>query len=262
MHYIDSHAHFDLCIEDGMAERELLEGMDAAGVRAAVQVSIEPAGFAFARDFARRNRERGAYFTLGIHPSTRAGGADLESLRGYALEVLSSDDAPLLFGIGEAGLDYYRMRQEKEPQMRAFEFQAALARDTGVPLVVHSRDAMDDSIELLARIRPGAGVMHCFSGGSREARRVMDLGFMISFAGNLTYRAAADLHDAARYVPLDRVLLETDAPFLAPVPLRGRKNRPEHVAHTYAFFASLRGEKTETIMESVQKNFASLLRPA
>jgi TatD DNase family protein len=260
MHYIDSHAHFDLCIEEGMDERELLDGMEAAGVRAAVQVSIEPAGFAFARDFARRNSKRGAYFTLGIHPSTRAGESELESLGDFARSVLSSDDASLLFGIGEAGLDYYRMRQEKEAQVRAFEFQATLARETGVPLVVHSRDAMDDSIALLARIRPGAGVMHCFSGDSRAARRVLDLGFMISFAGNLTYKAAVDLHDAARFVPRDRVLLETDAPFLSPVPLRGRKNRPENVTHTYAFFASLRGENPADVAESVRKNFASLLR--
>ncbi|TAL37470.1 MAG: TatD family deoxyribonuclease [Spirochaetes bacterium] len=256
---IDSHAHFDLCVEEGMPEDALLSGMEAAGVRYAVQVSIDPAGFAFSREFARRNRERGAYFTLGIHPSTAADEGALGMLEGEVVSVMGSDDAPLLFGIGEAGLDYYRLRRPREEQARAFEFQAALATRLGLPLIVHSRDALDDTLALLARVRPAKGVMHCFSGDSRAARRVLDLGFMISFAGNLTYKAALDLQDAACFVPLDRVLLETDAPFLTPVPLRGRKNRPEHVAHTYAYFASLRGEPVEMIAESVEANFFSLL---
>jgi len=195
------------------------------------------------------------YATLGY--SSLA--ADLIYLSDFANDVLDSPDADLLFGIGEAGLDYFRMRKPKEMQVRSFEYQAELAKTLGLPLVVHSRDAMPDTLEILRRTAPPLGVMHCFSGDREIAMSVLDLGFHISFAGNLTYRSAVDLQESARYVPLDRLLLETDAPFLAPVPHRGKRCRPEHVVHTYEFCADLKKEPLARFADQLNRNFDALL---
>jgi len=260
MNYVDSHAHFDLCIEEGMSAASLLGGMAREGVARAVQVAIEPSGFAWARDFAGENRSAGVLFTLGIHPSTKADNNDLIYLSDFARSVMDSPERDLLFGIGETGLDYYRMRRPREEQLCSFEYQAGLAKNLGLPLIVHSRDAMDDTIGVLEAARAPAGVMHCFSGNAEAAKRVLDLGFYISFAGNLTYKKAAELHEAAAYVPLDRVLLETDAPFLTPVPHRGRPNSPAMVVHTYEFFARLRGESVKKVAESIRAGFDALAR--
>jgi TatD DNase family protein len=260
MNYVDSHAHFDLCAEEGADAASLVHDMAKSGVHRAVQVAIEPSGFAWARDFARDNRSSGVLFTLGIHPSSRADNNDLIHLSDFVRSVIDSPDADILFGIGETGLDFYRMRQPRDDQLRSFEYQAGLAGSLGLPLIVHSRDAMDETIDALAARALPSGVMHCFSGDSHAARRVLDLGFYISFAGNLTYKNAVDLHDAARYVPLDRVLLETDAPFLTPVPHRGKRNSPALVTHTYEFFADLRGEPLAGLVERVSRNFEALAR--
>ncbi len=260
MNYVDSHAHFDLCTGEGMDTVSLVHDMAKSGVRRAVQVAIEPSGFEWSRDFARDNHSSGVLFTLGIHPSSRADNNDLIHLSDFVRSVVDSPDADLLFGIGETGLDFYRMRQPRGDQLRSFEYQADLARSQGLPLIVHSRDAMDETIDALAAAALPTGVMHCFSGDSAAARRVLDLGFYISFAGNLTYNNSIDLHGAARYVPLDRVLLETDAPFLTPVPHRGKRNSPALVTHTYEFFADLRGEPLAGIVERVFRNFETLAR--
>ncbi len=260
MDYVDSHAHFDLCLEEGGCTVEsLLGGMVDYGIRYAVHVAIETGGFQWALDFSRNNRHRGILFATGIHPSSRADNNDLIYLSDFIRSVMDSPDRDLLFGIGEAGLDYYRMRQPAENQKRSFEYQAELAKSCGLPLIVHSREAMDDALDILARIRPPMGIMHCFSGDSAAAKKVLNLGFHISFAGNLTYKAAAMLHDAAAYVPLDRLLFETDAPFLTPVPHRGKENRPHYVIHTYDFFAQLRRETVSNVTERVFANFNALL---
>lgn len=259
MIYVDSHAHFDLCMEEGAGRAEdLLAGMRQGGVRHAVQISIDVDGFEWARDFAVENRERGILFSLGIHPSSRADTNDLIYLSDFVKSVMGTADSHLLFGIGEAGLDYYRMRQPREAQLRSFEYQAGLAREWNLPLIVHSRDAMYDSITLLKESGPTRGVMHCFSGGVQAARQMLDLGFYISFAGNLTYKSAVEMQEAARFVPLDRLLLETDASFLSPVPLRGKRNRPENVAYIYEFCAALRREPLAKLAEAVLSNFTAI----
>jgi len=258
MNYVDSHAHFDLCVEEGMNAAALLADMARDGVARAVQVAIEPSGFAWARDFAGDNRASGILFTLGIHPSTKADENDLIYLSDFARSVLDSPERDLLFGIGDTGLDYYRMGRPREEHLGSFEFQAGLAKSLGLPLIVHSRDEMDDTIDVLSAAAVPAGVMHCFSGDAAAAKRVLDLGLYLSFAGNLTYKNAVELHDAARYVPPDRVLLETDAPFLTPVPHRGKPTTPAMVVHTYEFFARLRGEPVRKVAESIRAGFEAL----
>ncbi len=258
--YIDSHAHFDLILEDSpLDETTLIEQLKANNISRVAQASIDMASSRWSREFAGRHAGQGMVFTVGIHPSSPAPEAELKELEQLAISIADSSDAKLLFGIGECGLDFYRMRQPKETQERSFRFQIGLANRLGMPLIVHSRDAMEETLAILRETCRTGGVIHCFSGGRDDAGTCMDLGFYISFAGNVTYRNAINLHDAAAYVPLERLLVETDAPFLTPVPLRGKQNRPDHVIHTYRFIAELRGEPIERIAEAAKKNVTELL---
>jgi TatD DNase family protein len=152
------------------------------------------------------------------------------------------------------------MHQTKEMQRSSFEFQIALAKEYNLPVIVHSRDAMDETLEILQKYKPLTGIMHCFPGNRAAAKKVIDLGFYISFAGNVTYKKAFDLHESGAYVPLDRLLLETDAPFLSPVPVRGEKNRSEYVVHTYKFIADLRRIPLSAVTDAVTANFKGLLK--
>ncbi|MFH0975448.1 MAG: TatD family hydrolase [Spirochaetota bacterium] len=256
--FIDSHTHFDMCLEESsLTEEELISRLNKMNIKFAVQISIEPEIFEWSYKLAKKHE--GIFFTIGIHPSTKASENDLAGLSGFVRKVIDSGDRNKLFGIGEIGLDYFRMRQPKESQIRSFEYQLNEAKKNNLPVIIHSRNAKDDTLTILKKNTPKVGLMHCFSGDSSVLKEYLDLGFYISFAGNLTYNKAFDLHDAAKYVPLDRVLLETDAPFLTPVPLRGKKNLPEYVIHTYNFFADLRKEDVNKIKERIFNNFSYLL---
>ncbi len=258
--YIDSHAHFDLILEDSNdSEDNLMHQLHAYNVSRVVQASIDVASSRWSLDFAKRRAGEGVFFTAGIHPSSPAHESELRALEQLAEKIHSDGNSGQFFGIGECGLDFYRMRQPKEMQEQSFRFQIDLANQLCMPLIVHSRNAMEETLALLHESCRTGGIIHCFSGNRHAAQRALDLGFYVSFAGNVTYRNAADLHDSAAYVPLDRLLIETDAPFLTPVPLRGRQNRPEYVIHVYRFIAELRGEPLDRVIESVQNNFMELL---
>lgn len=257
--YIDTHTHFDLCMEDdSITEESFLSSLKDNNIKQAVQISIDPGSFQWSYDFSRRNRDNGIFFTVGIHPSSKANDDLLNEMSDFVGDIAGSSDNDLLFGIGETGLDFYRMRQPKKLQIKSFEYQLQLAQRYGLPVIVHSREARDETLNILRNFAPIKGIMHCFAGDSSAARQFLDLGFYISFAGNVTYKKATDLQDAASFVPLDRLLVETDAPFLAPVPLRGKKNRPHNVVHTYRFIAELRKEHLEKIEEQVADNFKKL----
>ncbi len=258
---LDSHVHFDMILEDkNISEDDIIRSLKYNNIEYAVQVSVEAKDLAWSRDFAKRNYQSGVYYTLGIHPSSPAGDSELKSLSEITGQEINGKFSHLLFAIGECGLDYYRLRQPKEMQIKSFEYQIDLAKKHRLPLVVHSRDAMDDTNNILKAKKYGFGIMHCFAGDSEAAKKVLDLGFHISFAGNVTYKSAVELHDSAAYVPLDRILIETDSPFLAPVPLRGKQNLPENVKHTYKFISNLRKISSARLEESVTENFKGLLR--
>lgn len=258
---LDSHTHFDMILEDKkIREEELVKSLRYNNIEYSVQVATEVKDLEWSRDFAKRHYEDGIFYTLGIHPSSIADDTALEKLASFTGDEMSGKYGKLILGIGECGLDFYRMRQPEEMQRRSFEFQIDLAKKHKLPLIVHLRDAMDAGIETLERKKSGAGIMHCFAGDSKAAKRVLDLGFMISFAGNVTYKNAVELHDAAAYVPLDRILLETDAPFLTPVPLRGKPNTPEYIKHTYRFIADLKNIPQQRLEDAVTENFRKLIR--
>lgn len=156
-------------------------------------------------------------------------------------------EQPKVVAVGECGLDYYRDNATREGQMRAFVTQIGLARELGLPLVIHTRAADDDTLAVLAREADGhPAILHCFSMVGR-VDEVVERGYLTSFAGQVTYPTATDLQDAARRIPPERLLVETDAPYLSPVPQRGRPNRPANVAHTLRFLAELRGEEADSL---------------
>ncbi len=258
---IDSHAHFDLFMENipEKSEEEIMDELKTEGIAHALQISIEATGLEWSRDFAIRQQHRGIKYAAGIHPSSPAGEKEIKIFTEFVEGEMAGPNSHLLFGIGECGLDYFRMHQPRETQIKSFDHQIEVAKKHDLPLIIHTRDSMEESIAMLRNQGATKGIMHCFSGDSKIAEEVLDLGFFISFAGNVTYKKAENLHEAAKYVPLDRILLETDSPFLAPVPKRGKDNFPWYVKHTYDFVANLKGISLQILEEAIMKNFESML---
>jgi TatD DNase family protein len=222
---IDTHAHL------GDDADEVLARARAAGVTQLIDVATSVAGAR--RTIARAEREDDVYACLGIHPHEAGKPADLEELRTLL-------EHPKAVAVGETGLDYFRDYAPPEDQQRLFAAQLALARDTNKPVVIHTRAADDDTRARLV-MHDGTVVLHCFS-SPPLLDAALEHGWYVSFAGNVTYKNAYDLRAAARRVPADRLLAETDSPYLAPQAVRGRRNEPAYVAHTYDFLTELRGE--------------------
>ena len=201
-------------------------------------------------------REAGVWAAVGIHPHDAAGtdAAALEEIERLAAE-------PRVVAVGEIGLDYFRNLSPREDQHRAFRALIGIARRAGKPVVVHCRDAHEDTLAILAeeRAQEVRGIMHCFSGDVAIARRCLDLGFVISLAGPVTYPNARALPDVARFVPSDRLVIETDCPFLPPQGYRGKRNEPAYLSITAARVAELRGEPIETLAARTTANACALL---
>jgi TatD DNase family protein len=245
---IDSHTHLDLCEPPNA---ELVAAAVAAGVTRMLTVSTSAASaravLAAAEDFPQ------VYAAIGRHPNESHGfdDADLAELRALAAHERC-------VAIGETGLDFYREGASRADQARAFSAQIALARETGKPLVIHARAADEETLAKLAAEATGVSVvMHCFSMPDR-LQECLDRGYMISFAGNVTYKSAADLAQAARAVPEGRLLVETDAPYLTPQAVRKQRNQPAFVAYTAAFIAELRGVSLAELGAAVERNAARL----
>jgi TatD DNase family protein len=241
---IDSHTHLDLC--EG-SEAELVAAADRAGVRRMLTVGIDGASCRAALAAAEAFPQ--VYAAIGRHPNSASGfdDADLAELRALAAHERC-------LAIGETGLDFYRDGAPRSDQQRAFAAQIALARETGKPLVIHSRSAADETLSQLAAEADGVSVvMHCFAMPEHLAE-CLQRGYALSFAGNVTYRNALDLADAARQVPDEHLLLETDAPFLSPQIVRKQRNQPAFVMHTAAFLSELRGVSPTELSETVSRN--------
>ena len=222
---IDTHAHL------GDDAPEVLARARAAGVTRVIDVATTVT--AARATLARADEEDGVYACLGVHPHEAAEPGDLDELR----ELLAH---PRAVAVGETGLDYYRDYAPHDAQALLFDRQLALARELDKPVVVHTRAADEDTRARLLQ-HDGAVVLHCFSSPSL-LDSALERGWYISFAGNVTYKNAYDLRAAARRVPADRLLAETDSPYLAPQPVRGKRNEPAYVVHTYDFLVELHGE--------------------
>lgn len=187
--------------------------------------------------------------TVGLHPHEASRGVDT---------IRDLFDHPKVVAVGEAGLDYYYDHSPRDAQRAAFAEQIALAHELGLPLVIHTRDAWDDTFDVLAAEGvPEQTVFHCFTGGPDEARRCLDTGAFVSFSGIVTFKSAAEVQEAAHLVPLDRMLVETDAPYLAPIPHRGRTNQPAWVTDVARFVADLRDLPLDIVAAATASNGAA-----
>jgi TatD DNase family protein len=234
---IDSHTHLDLCEPP---DTELVAAAEQAGVKRMLTVGTGSASCRAALAAAEAFPQ--VYAAIGRHPNYATGfdDGDLEELRALAAH-------PRCLAIGETGLDYYRDYAPRADQERAFAAQIELARESGKPLVIHTRAAERDTLDQLAALAQGVSVvMHCFSMPA-HLEECLERGYAISFAGNVTYKSAADLAGTARRVPDERLLIETDAPYLTPQRVRKHPNQPAFVAHTAAFLAELRGVSVEEL---------------
>jgi len=195
--------------------------------------------------------------SVGLHPNEQ-GGHD----PGVG-ELIERARHPKVVAIGETGLDYFRSEGDLDWQRDRFRRHIAAARQAGKPLIIHSRDAKEDTLAILAEEGGSevGGVMHCFTGDWDMAQRAMDMNFYISFSGIVTFRSAQELQEIARNMPADRMLVETDSPYLAPVPHRGKPNHPAYVRHVAEFIAMLRGESYEAVAAVTTQNFKTLFRP-
>ena len=250
---IDSHCHLNF---PDLAQRlpEVLANMAEAGVDKAIAISVSRQSFEEVHAIAQNHPN--IYATVGIHPD------DPEAEEFSLEELLERAARPKVVGIGETGLDYHWCKGNLAWQHQRFALHIEAANRSGLPLVVHTRDAAEDTMRLLRKHQAHAGVIHCFTEDVRIAKLALDLGFYISFAGIFTFKNAAAIQEAARYVPLDRMLVETDSPYLAPVPKRGKPNEPAYVRHTAAFIAQLRGDSLENIAQATTANCMRLFNLA
>jgi TatD DNase family protein len=250
---IDSHCHLNY---EGLVERqsEVLASARERGVSGFLNISTRQCEW---KDIvAVAEREPDVWASVGVHPHEADAHPDLG-----ASALVDAAQHPRVIAIGECGLDYYYDKSDRDAQRERFQAHIDAARETGLPLVIHTRDAEADTAEILeAAVKEGGvtGVLHCFTGSAQLARKGLDLGFYVSLSGIVTFKNAADLQDTAKWLPADQMLVETDAPFLAPVPHRGKKCEPAFVADTAAFVAELRGEETEALAERTTDNFFKL----
>jgi TatD DNase family protein len=254
---IDSHCHLNY---EGLVERqaEVLENARDRGVSGFLNISTRQREWGDI--IAVAERERDVWATVGVHPHEADNHPDLG-----ATALADAAEHPRVIAIGECGLDYYYDKSDRDAQRERFQAHVDAARRTGLPLVVHTRDAEADTADILsAAVREGGvtGVLHCFTGSADLARKGLDLGFYVSISGIVTFKNAQDLQATAKWLPADQMLVETDAPFLAPVPHRGQKCEPAFVADTAAFVADLRGEDAEQLAEATTANFFKLFGKA
>jgi len=245
---VDSHCHLDF--DEFAEDREaVLARARAAGVADLLIAAVAPRHWARVRGLAAE--QPGIWAAAGVHPNEDPGCTpDLDRL----LEALG---APKVIATGETGLDYFRSEGDLSWQRQRFALHIAAARQSRKPLIVHTRAAAGDTLELLRseQARDVGGVIHCFTEDWDFARRAMDLGFYISLSGIVTFKKSTELQEVARKIPADRLLIETDAPFLAPVPQRGRRNEPAYVAHVADFVARLRAEDPQDLAAQTRANF-------
>jgi TatD DNase family protein len=253
---IDSHCHLD--------PHHFPEGPDAVlerarkgGVDAFVVIGVDAGGAAARNAVALAQRREDVWATVGQHPHDAAVLSDALLLE---LEELSG--APRVVAIGEIGLDYHYLHSPREAQAEAFRRLIGVALRSNKPIVVHTRSAADETLAILARegARDVGGIIHCFSEDLAFAEKALDLDFDLSFSGIVTFKNARAIQEVARWAPSDRILVETDSPYLAPIPFRGKRNEPCNVVHTARFIAELRGVDADEIARVTRENAIRRLR--
>ncbi len=254
---VDSHCHLDYLERDEDLD-EVVGRARRAGVGTLVTICTKLSEFPRVRAIAARFDR--VYCSVGVHPHEAEAEGQEDPTR---LIELAADSK--VVGIGETGLDFYYEHSPRAAQEQSFRAHIAAARETGLPLIVHARDADDDTVRVLRReyaAGPFSGVIHCFTAGPALAEAALELGFYISIAGILTFKKADGLRQTIRQVPLDRLLVETDSPYLAPVPKRGKRNEPAFVVHTAEKLAEIKGIEASALAATTTDNFHRLFAKA
>lgn len=254
---VDSHCHLNY---KGLAEQQgdVLARARARGVTAMLNIATRESEWDDVLAAAQANDD--VWASVGIHPHDADQHPDVDTAK-----LIQRAAHPRVIGIGETGLDYYYDKSDRTRQQDSFRRHIHASQATGLPVIVHTRDAEADTLALLGeemgRVR-FPGVIHCFTASDGFARKALELGLYISISGIVTFKNAADLQATAKWLPLDRLLIETDSPFLAPVPHRGKTGEPAFVADTLAFLADLRGEDSEAMAAATSANFYALFNKA
>ncbi len=259
--WIDSHCHLTHEKMESTPE-ELVKAAGEVGVDGMVTISCQISGD-FPGVLATAQKFDNVWCSVGTHPHD-AGAAEEKAITQEKLVELATSDTNII-GIGESGLDYYYDNSPRDDQKESFRKHIRACIETDLPLIVHTRDAEEDTINIMREEGQGtnlSGVMHCFSSGPKLAQQALDFGFYISFSGIVTFNKADELRTIAKDVPLDRILVETDAPYLAPMPHRGKANVPAYVAHTGKFLADLKGVSEEEMAKATTENFFRLFNKA
>jgi TatD DNase family protein len=254
---IDSHCHLEY---EGLVDDQqgVLERARAAGIGGFLNISTRRSEWA--RVVGTAEREPDVWASIGIHPHE----ADQHSDLGEGA-LLEAAEHPRVIGLGETGLDYYYDKSDRQLQQALFRIHIAVSRKTGLPLIIHTRDAEEDTAAILDdELGKGAfpALIHCFTASAAFGRKILDFGLTISLSGIVTFKNARELQEFAPQIPADRLLVETDSPFLAPVPHRGRPCEPAYVADTARFVADLRGESLEDLAANTTRNFRGLFSKA
>jgi TatD DNase family protein len=248
---VDSHCHLTRHADDGDLD-DVIARARRAGVGTMVTICTRLDEFPAVRGIAEAHDD--IWCSVGVHPHDAADAQDVT-----VRELVELATHPKVVGIGESGLDYYYEHSDRAFQKRSFLAHIDAARQTGLPLIVHSRDADDDMIGMLGDAQadgPFPGLIHCFTSGPELAEKALEIGFYISFSGIVSFKNALSVQEVAQHVPLDRILVETDAPYLAPVPKRGKRNEPAYVVHVAEAVARLRGVEPEELAMASTQNFA------
>lgn len=250
---VDSHCHLDYA---AVGERaEIVARARRAGVKTLLTIGTKISEFAAVRAIAESDPD--IWCSVGVHPHEAESEGEAAAAR-----LVSLTAHPKVIGIGETGLDFHYDHSPRALQERLFRAHCAASRDSGLPLIVHTRNADLETGAILAEELPPPGVIHCFSTGRALAERAIELGFYISLSGIVTFKNADDLRATTRDIPLDRLLIETDAPYLAPVPMRGKRNEPAFIVHTATRVAEIKGISLDDLGRVTSENFFRLFGKA
>lgn len=251
MYLIDSHCHLDSLDFSNKSIDEVLQAAIQNDVKHCLSVATTLSGYESMRDLLQPYTKQ-CSFSCGIHPLN----LDEESYDATRFEMLANQEN--VIALGETGLDYYYQQDNLEQQQANFKEHIRLGRKLCKPIIVHTRNARQDTLKILKDEHVHSGVLHCFTEDIDTAKQLLDIGFYISFSGIITFKNAEPLREVARYVPLDRILVETDSPYLAPVPYRGKENQPAYVREVAGYLAALKGVSLDEIALQTTNNFCQL----
>jgi TatD DNase family protein len=254
--YIDSHCHLNMLAEEPGGIDAMVKEASDNGIEHILCIAIDKASCTEVKAIADSYPQVTA--SVGIHPNV-----DQEEQFSVE-ELIAQASHPKVIAIGETGLDYFRSEGDLEWQRDRFRVHIEAARQTQKPLIIHTREAREDTMDILEneKAEEAGGIIHCFTENWETAKRALDIGFYISLSGIVTFKSARELQDVAKKLPLDRILIETDSPYLAPVPHRGKTNKPVFVKHVAEFLAELRGDTVENIAATTTANFQRLFPSA